>query len=105
MVDSYRCNIPIYGTGTGFLGSVKYRVAKRISPTISLGTASHWRTIGIYTGALLSTLNVQEITNYSFDVVGTSAAGNIIATNAGKIQVTDGYTDNGADGIFVSAEL
>lgn len=104
-VDGYRCNIPIYGIGTGFLGTVKYIVAKRISPTISLGTGSHWRTMGIYSGAALSTLGVQEVTGYSFDVSGTSSGGNIAAGVAGKIQVMDGYTDNGTDGIFVSAEL
>lgn len=104
-IDSNRCNIPVYGTGTGFLGSVKYKVPKRTVPTISLGTASHWRTIIIYTGVALSTLNVQETTAYGFDVNGTSSGGNITAGYAGKIQVSDGYTDNGTDGIFVSAEL
>lgn len=104
-VDVGRCNIPIYGTGTGFIGSVKYKVPKRASPTISLGATSHWRTMGIYSGVSLSTLNVQETTMYSFDVNGTSSAGNITAGGAGKIQVMDGYTDNGTDGIFVSAEL
>lgn len=104
-VDSDRCNTPIYGTGTGFLGSVKYKVPKRTIPTVSLGIASHWRTIGIYTGTALSTLNVQEITCYGFDVNGTSSGGNITAGYAGKIQVNDVYADNGTDGIFVSAEL
>lgn len=104
-VDSNRCNIPVYGTGTGFIGSVKYKVPKRTVPTISLGTASHWRTIVIYIGAALSTFNVQEVTAYGFEIEGTSSAGNIPAGYAGILQVGDGYQDNGTDGIFVSAEL
>ena len=104
-VDSNRCNIPVYGTGTGFLGSVKYKVPKRTVPTISLGTASHWRTIVIHTGVALSSLNVQETTVEGFDINGTSSNGNIPAGYAGKIQVNDESRDNGMDGIFVSAEL
>ena len=104
-VDSYRCNIPVYGTGTGFIGSVKYKVPKRAIPTVSLGTTSHWRTLVINHGVALSTLNIQEGTAYGFDVNGTSSGGNITAGYAGKIQVMDGYTDNGNDGIFASAEL
>lgn len=104
-VDSARCNTIVYGTGTGFIGSIKYKVKKRITPTISFGTVSHWRTIGIYPGYILSTLNAQEITTDSFDINGTSSAGNIPAGYAGKIQVNDGYIDNGIDGIFVYAEL
>ena len=104
-VDSTRCNTPVYGTGTGFIGSVKYKVPKRTVPTISLGTPSHWRTLVIYHGAAISTLNAQDVTAYGFDVSGTSSGGNITAGYAGKIQVNDGYTDNGMDGIFVSAEL
>lgn len=104
-VDSVRCNIPVYGTGPNFIGSVKFKVRKRIEPSISFGTASHWRTIVINNGAEISILNAIEITPEGFDVLGTSSAGNIPAGFAGKIQVNDVYLYSGIDGIFASAEL
>ncbi len=104
-VDTSRCNTNVYGTGTEFEGLVRFKVEKRIVPTILLGSASHWRTMIIHHGVPLSSIGFKETTTSGFCIKGTSSSGNIAAGYAGMIQVNDGYTDNGLDGIFVSAEL